>query len=126
MLSLKTMGYTDFYREITPDGNAPSYFCTRRHVSHTHPPTACSTLTEQPANTVREALCSHLGKYLHKYLEQDKCYHLKGKKDGYHLILQFQRTKEKKRFLRLQLPLLPLYCVQDFYEKEFITEITQW
>ena len=62
-----------------------------------HPPTACSTLTEQPTNAGGEALCSHLGKYLHKkYLEQDICYHLKGKR-WISFDTTVSGTKEKKK-----------------------------
>ena len=82
-----------------------------------HPPTACSTLTEQPTNAGGEALCSHLGKYLHKkYLEQDICYHLKGKR-WISFDTTVSGTKEKKKILKAPTPSLAFVLCPGFLRK---------
>lgn len=105
MLSLKTMEYTGFYWEITCDSNASSYLCTKKHIPYRHPPTACYTLTEEPINTVRRGTLFISLKIFHKrYLEQDKCYHFKGKR---WILFDFTIPgNQRKRVLRIETPSL--------------------
>lgn len=127
MLHLNTMMHSLLLRGYPLTVRLQDIYAQKAHVICT--PTHSMLLFNRATNKYCQgiALCSHLWKYFHKcYLGQDKCYHFKGK--GWILSDSTvpEGQKEEKDSWGLRLPCAFVLHTALFYEKQSITEITQW